>query len=294
MSDRSRLFSILHLPAGPWSTVLECLVAHFPHISATQWQQRMEQGKVTGADGCELTPLTPYKEGLRVHYLREVEHEVEIPFRHRLLYQDEHLLVVDKPHFLPVIPRGRFVEQSLLRRLVRETGNTDLVPLHRLDRLTAGVMLFSTERKSRGAYQALFAQRQLEKVYEALAPALPQQHFPLEYASRLEKAEPFFRMAQVEGEANSWTRIEVLERGSPYWLYRLMPITGRKHQLRVQMASLGAGIAGDPWYPKLREDKPEDFRQPLQLLARSLSFIDPLTGQERFFVSQRQLVLDEV
>lgn len=291
MSDfqQPMLASTLHLPAGDWATVLDCLCQRFPAINRQTWLARMQAGKVQHLDGRPLDPAHPYREGLRVRYFREVAQETPIPFQEQVLHQDEHLLVVDKPHFLPVLPAGRYVEQTLLARLVRSLDNPDLVPLHRIDRLTAGLVLFSCNPASRDRYQALFRQRRIDKTYEALAPALPQLSFPLQLCSRIVPGEPFFRMREEPGEANSETRIEVLERCDAYWRYGLQPLTGRKHQLRVQMAGLGAALIGDPLYPTLGEEPPDDFRTPLQLLARSLAFVDPLSGGPRRFVSTRQL-----
>lgn len=283
------LASTLHLPAGPWTTVLDCLCQRFPAIPREVWLARMRDGKVQDLDGRPLDPQHPYREGLRVRYFRELAAEPPIPFEARVLHQDAHLLVVDKPHFLPVVPAGAYVEQTLLARLVRSLGNPELVPLHRIDRLTAGLVLFSCNPASRARYQALFRQRRIEKYYQALAPALPQLSFPLLRRSRILPGEPFFRMREVDGEANSETRIEVLERGERFWRYGLQPLSGRKHQLRVQMAGLGAAILGDPLYPQLRAECTEDFSQPLQLLAQALAFDDPLDGRPRHFVSRLSL-----
>lgn len=281
--------SYLHLPAGPWSTVLDCLCARFPAVEREQWLSRMRRGLVQDEQGRALGPEAAYREGLRVRYFREVASEPVIPFELQILHRDEHLLVVDKPHFLAVAPAGQWVEQTALARLQAELGNAELAPLHRLDRLTAGVLLFSCRADSRDAYQRLFRERRIDKTYEALAPALPELAMPHEARHRLVPGEPFFRMQAVAGEPNCLTLIEVLERGQSHWLYRLQPHSGRKHQLRVQMAALGAPILGDPLYPQLQPEGPDDFARPLQLLARELRFVDPLTGQPRRFSSRRTL-----
>lgn len=288
-ADSPLLASTLHLPAGPWATVLDCLCQRFPRVPRETWLARMHAGKVQDEQGRPLDAAHPYREGLRVRYFRELAHEPPIPFQAQVLYRDEHLLVVDKPHFLPVVPAGAYVEQTLLARLLREFGEPQLVPLHRIDRLTAGLVLFSREPASRARYQALFRERRIDKEYEALAAPLPNVDFPLQRRSRIVPGEPFFRMCEVPGQSNSETRIDVLERGPQYWRYRLQPLGGRKHQLRVQMAGLGAPILGDPLYPQLCEPGIEDFSEPLQLLARALAFVDPLSGQARRFVSQRRL-----
>jgi len=283
------LASTLHLPSGPWATLLDGLCVRFPGIDRATWQQRFAQGKVQDEQGRPLRADLPWQEGLRVRYFREVEAEPQIPFAAQVLHVDEHLLVVDKPPFLPVQPAGRYVEQSLLVRLIRERDEPQLVPLHRIDRLTSGLVLFSRNPRSRDTYLALFRERRIDKRYEALAAPLPLQDFPLLRRSRIAAGEPFFRMQEVEGEPNGETRIEVLERGESFWRYGLQPLTGRKHQLRVQMAGMGAPILGDPLYPQLREDGPDDFSRPLQLLARELRFVDPLSGEPRLFVSRRRL-----
>jgi tRNA pseudouridine32 synthase/23S rRNA pseudouridine746 synthase len=281
--------STVHLPPGPWATVLDALCARFAAIDRGQWLDRMARGRVQDGEGRPITPATPYRAGLCVRYWREVADEAAIPFAETVLYQDGHLLVADKPHFLPVTPAGRFVEETLLARLVRRTGNAALAPLHRIDRLTAGLVLFSADPASRAAYQALFRERAIEKRYEALAPPLPGWSFPLLRRSRIVAGEPFFRMREADGPANSETRVEVLARGAGDWRYALYPVTGRKHQLRVHMAALGAPIRHDPLYPALAGERPDDHARPLQLLARALAFTDPLSGERRRFESARTL-----
>lgn len=282
--------STLQLPPGSWATVLDCLCAHFPAIPREQWLSRFDRGRVLDAHHTALTATHPYRVGLVLHYYREVEAEAVIPFEEALLHVDEHLVVADKPHFLPVTPGGGYVEQTLLTRLIRRLGNAHLVPLHRIDRGTAGLVLFSADPASRAAYQALFRGRAMYKRYEALAAPLPQLAFPLTRRTRLDRGEPFFRMQEVAGEPNTETRIEVIERGANLWRYGLEPVTGKKHQLRVHLAALGAAILNDDFYPQLAEPAAEDYRRPLQLLARELRFSDPLSGQPRRFESQRQLL----
>lgn len=284
--------STLHLPQGNWSTVLDCLCDHFAAIDREQWLSRMARGRVLDARGAPIDPQHPYRVGLRIHYYREVAAEAPIPFVETILHADEHLVVVDKPHFLPVMPRGVYVEETLVARLVRRLGNPDLVPLHRIDRGTAGLVLFSSNPGSRGRYQALFRTRSIVKRYEALAPPLPNTDFPLTRRSRLVTGEPFFRMCEVEGEANSESHVEVMRNEGLYWRYALSPVTGRKHQLRVHMAALGAAIVNDPLYPTLMPEPPGDYSRPLKLLAKGLEFIDPLNGVTRRFASQFTLRLD--
>jgi tRNA pseudouridine32 synthase/23S rRNA pseudouridine746 synthase len=283
------------LPHGPWSTVLDCLCAQFAAIGRDIWLDRITRGRVLDTHGAPIAAEHPYREGLCIYYFREVSFEAPIPFTESVLYIDEHLLVADKPHFLPVLPAGSYVEQTLLTRLTRRFDNAQLTPLHRIDRLTAGLVLFSTNPATRALYQSLFAERKIKKYYEAIAAPLPQLDFPLRRATRLTTGEPFFRMRESNGVVNSETTIEVIEKGAvleqgkELWRYRLQPVTGKKHQLRVHMAALGAAIANDPLYPILNDEAADDYARPLKLLAKELAFIDPLTGIERNFVSGFEL-----
>lgn len=245
-------------------------------------------------DGRVLMPEMPYRTGDEILYYREVATERVIPFEETVLHVDEHLLVADKPHFLPVTPAGAFVTETLLARLSRRldqsgVGSRGLVPLHRIDRGTAGLVLFSTNPETRADYQALFREHRITKHYRALAPALPGLTFPSIRNTRLVTGDPFFRMQEIDGRANSETGIDVLTRDGDTWCYALAPITGRKHQLRVHMAALGAPILNDPFYPQLMPDGEDDFARPLKLLAQSLQFIDPITGAVRRFSSRFML-----
>ncbi len=281
--------STVHLPSGAWATVVDALCDRFVAIDRTQWLDRIARGRVLDERGIAITPQTPYRAGLRIHYYREVADEVPVPSTEIVLHVDEHLVVADKPHFLPVTPAGGFVEQTLLRRLIGRLDNPELVPLHRIDRATAGLVLFSACRSSRAAYQALFRERRIDKRYEALAPGLPGLAFPLHRRSRIVAGEPFFRMRESDGTANSETRIEPIDRDGDHWRYALFPVTGKKHQLRLHMAALGAPILGDTLYPTLAEQAADDYRHPLKLLAQGLAFIDPLSGQPRRFESRLTL-----
>jgi len=281
--------STLYLPPGSWVTVLDCLCEHFSAIGREQWLDRIARGRVLDAQGQAITLDLAYKEGLRIHYFREVPDEKVIPVLETILYADEHLVVADKPHFLPVTPAGEYVEQTLLRRLIRRLDNPHLVPLHRIDRHTAGLVLFSANPQSRSAYQSLFPTRKIDKYYEAIAQALPQQAFPLVHKSRLVDGEPFFRMQEGPGVSNTETAVQVLEKNGDLWRYGLSPVTGKKHQLRVHMTALGASICNDPFYPQVLKDVEDDYANPLKLLARGLRFSDPLSGVERVFESRIRL-----
>ena len=275
--------SRLQLPPGPWTTVFEALCAHFPQVGAGTWHDRFARGRVLDAEGRALDASAAYRVGARIHYFREVAAEPVVSFTETVVHADAHLVIADKPHFLPVAPTGTWVRETLLGRLVRRFDNPMLVPLHRIDRETAGLVMFSADPGSRARYQALFRERRIRKDYVALAAPLPGLAFPRVHRSRMERGEPFFRMREVPGVANSETRMDVLERGDSAWRYRLEPVTGRKHQLRVHMAALGAPILGDRFYPELQEQDADDHGQPLRLFARSLEFKDPLTGALRRF-----------
>lgn len=269
--------------------MLDGLCARFPAISREIWIDRFARGRVLDAAGVALPHDAPYRVGAEVRYFREVPHEPTIPFEESALHADAHLVVADKPHFLPVTPAGPYMRETLLARLIERLGNPDLSPLHRIDRDTAGLVLFSADPASRGAYQALFRERRIRKRYEAIAPALPGLDFPLIRATCLIPGDPFFRMQEGEGAPNSETRIDVIERNGPLWRYSLEPISGKKHQLRVHLAALGAPILNDPTYPGIRETARDDYSRPMQLLAASLDFIDPLSGMARSFRSGRSL-----
>lgn len=281
--------SFVWLPQEQWPSLLAFFAHRFPNVESLSWQARMLRGEVVDERGTVLHADSPFRPGACVFYYREPPPETAIPFDELILHQDTHLLVVDKPHFLPVIPGGRFLRETLLVRLKQKLGLEHLAPIHRLDRETAGIILFSLNPASSGRYQALFRERQIEKVYEALAPTRADLAFPMTRGSRIEKGEPFFVMREVAGTANAHTQIDLLENLGDISRYALRPLTGRQHQLRVHMAAIGAPIVGDTFYPHALPCKGDDFSQPLKLLARQLSFTDPVDGQPKLFTSQRQL-----
>ena len=258
----------------------------------------MSRGEVADENGLRLSPGSPYREGACVYYYRELENETKIPFNENVLYEDDNIVVVDKPHFLPVVPARRFLQETLLVRLRQQGKPNSLVPIHRLDRETAGVVMFSLNPKTRSHYTSLFRERKVSKLYEALAPT-PESSaaisFPQTRRSRIVRGEPFFRMQEVEGEPNSETRIEVVSTAfagaGDVSLYRLHPATGKKHQLRLHLAALGIPIVNDKIYPKYLGElnNGNDFSKPLKLLAKSIAFKDPVTGRECYFESTRQL-----
>jgi tRNA pseudouridine32 synthase/23S rRNA pseudouridine746 synthase len=281
--------SFLWLPEGQWPDMLTFMAANYPAVPEAQWRARMARGDVVDGMGVPLLPSSGYKQGMRIWYYRELEHETPIPFEEEVLYQDEHIIVADKPHFLPTIPTGRFLKETLLVRLRQKLGIEELVPIHRLDRETAGVVIFSCNVNSRGAYQSLFQKRLVQKEYEALAAPLVGREYPFLYRSRMVEGDKFFTMKEEPGEPNSETMIDVVEQRGEHVLYRLWPHTGRQHQLRLHLSSLGIPIVNDVFYPVALPCKADDVSSPLKLLARAIGFPDPLTGEWRFFESKRTL-----
>jgi tRNA pseudouridine32 synthase/23S rRNA pseudouridine746 synthase len=246
-------------------------------------------GGVVCGDGVAVTEATVLPAGAHVYLYRELREEVPVPFDLPVLYRDDDIVVVDKPHFLATMPRGRHIAQTALVRLRRELDLPELSPAHRLDRLTAGVLLFTTRRELRGRYQTLFARGMVHKTYLARAADDPDLEFPMLLRSRITKRRGHLQAVGEPGEPNAETLVEHLGDG----LYRLTPRTGRTHQLRVHMASLGLPIANDPFYPEVIDVAPDDFSRPLQLLAHSLEFRDPVGGHQRVFVSRRTLSAGE-
>jgi len=275
--------------------LIDYLAAHFSHISLANWQRRFDSGLISLERGEPLKHDSPYLAGQTILYYRQVENEPIIPFEPNILHLDEHLLVVDKPHFLPVTPSGHYVSQTLLAKLrnhpdLQQLAVNDISPLHRLDKDTAGVMLLSVNPSSRACYHALFADRHVHKTYHAIAPTRSDLSYPFHIRSRLERGEPFFLTKTAQGEPNAHTMIELIENNGAFSLYRLTPVTGKKHQLRVHMASSGMPLLNDNFYPTVKTQGSSDFTKPLQLLAKSIDFIDPITQQARRFDSQLRLI----
>ena len=274
----------------PCPSVFAFLCKRFPAISPEIWEQRITDGKVLGENTQRITLDTAYAPLRRIFYFREVSTEPLIPFAERILFRDDEILVACKPHFLPVTPGGRYVDECLLNRLRRSTGIDDLAPLHRIDRETAGVVLFSVNKKSRGLYSTLFMNGLVEKTYQAVSKCRPQQ-VPDSWhvESRIERGEPWFRMKTVPGVVNATSVIHLKEVHGDLARFTLHPHTGKTHQLRLHMSSLGFGILNDRYYPELQPEREDDFAAPLQLVARRVRFKDPLTGQCREFESERYL-----
>lgn len=275
----------------PYPALLDFFAQRFPNIGREVWQERLESGKITTDAGEIVTLNTLYLPNARLRYYREVADEPAIPFEERILFRNEHLLVVCKPHFLPVTPAGKYVNQCLLYRLRRTTGLSDIAPLHRLDRETAGVVMFSVNASSCARYNALFHSGAVRKVYEAIA-TLPDdsERTEWEIRNRLTQGDPWFRTTVMDGEVNAISKITLLERRGAYGLYRLEPRTGKQHQLRVHLSVIGSQILYDRYYPELQPKQPDDFARPLQLLAKELHFTDPVSGEPMSFVSSRTLL----
>lgn len=279
------------LPAGDWATLLDFLVQRFPGVTADEWQARMQRGDVLDASGTALPPLAPYHPHAIIHYYRNLPAEARIPFEETVLYQDDFLVVADKPHFLPVTPAGRYVQETLLVRLKRRLGIDTLSPLHRIDRETAGLVLFAIQPHTRDFYQSLFRQRSVVKRYEAIAPYRADLSFPLTCRSRLQQSAAFMQMEEIDGEPNAETTITLLRREGALACYSLLPVTGQKHQLRVQMAGLGMPILHDRIYPLHHAEAAQpDYDAPLQLLAKAIEFDDPVSGRRREFESGLSLI----
>ena len=282
--------SCVSLPAGPWATMLDFLVQRFPGVAAEVWQQRLLQGDVVDEQGAQVTPERAYQPDLHLYYYRSVPEEAPIPFEEAVLFQDEHLVVADKPHFLPVTPSGGYLQQTLLVRLKRRLGLADLVPLHRIDRDTAGLVLFSVQPATRGIYQGLFRQHSMRKTYQATARWDPTLHWPLRRETRIGDSAHFMQQQELPGPPNAVTLIQPLAVRGNLARYQLQPVTGHRHQLRVHMNALGLPILGDGIYPTLTPEGHSNPALPLQLLAQTLEFTDPLSGLVRRFESERRLL----
>ncbi|WP_410209292.1 pseudouridine synthase [Aquirhabdus sp.] len=281
--------SCVWLPEAPHTLLLDFLTIRFNEIPRSIWQQRLVEGLVLNQQGMPFELDSPYIANQHIYYYRHIENEPQIPFIEQVLYQDEHLLVADKPHFLPVIPSGKYVQETLLTRLKNKLALDHLAPIHRIDRETAGIVLFSINPETRDAYQALFRSHSIHKTYEAIASNREDLTLPMTYQSRMVKGEPFFRMKEIEGEYNAKTNIERLEVNGDFAKYRLSPITGKQHQLRVHLAALGIPILFDAFYPVLADWK-TDYSKPLQLLAKDIAFVDPVSQRSHYFTSEQQLL----
>jgi len=285
--------SIVTMPKSerPYPSILGFLCGRFPSVPRETWERRIAEGKVLDEEASPINPDSEYAPCRRILYFREVIDEPVIPFAEKVLYQDDEILVACKPHFLPVTPGGRYVDECLLNRLRKSTGIRDLAPIHRIDRETAGIVMFSVNKRTRGLYAELFRNGQVEKTYRALSASLP---LPGKSAwvveNRIERGEPWFRMKTAPGTANARSTIDLLEVKGKTARFLLRPLTGKTHQLRIHMSCLGFGILNDRYYPELKAESGDDFANPLQLVAGMLRFRDPVTGEKREFISERELL----
>jgi len=276
----------------PYPSLLEFFVGRFPKIPEKTWLQRIKTGKVLTEEGHPITLATPYTPNKRLIYFRDVEDEPVIPFSEQILFRNNHLIVACKPHFLPVTPGGPYVRETLINRLKEQTENTFLSPINRIDRGTAGLVLISVKKESRGIYQQMFMSGLVRKTYEAIC-TFPGNIRDTEWLveNRIEQGEPCFRMKSNNGKIHARSRIRLLEVKGSRARFKLFPISGKKHQLRIHLSELGFPIVNDRYYPVLMPEMPDDLNRPLQLLSRRVEFRDPLTGTEMSFESKRNLLL---
>jgi tRNA pseudouridine32 synthase / 23S rRNA pseudouridine746 synthase len=272
-------------------TVFEFLCSRFPNITPAIWQERINFGNVFYENKKPVGLPDIAKTGTRIYYYREVENEIIIPFNEKILFRDEHILIADKPHFLQIAPAGKFANETLLNRLKKSTGLDDIVPVNRLDRDTAGLVLFSTNKHTRDAYYKIFRDRLVYKSYKCITEDNPEiKETRLRIENRLIQGEPWFRMKSSKGNVNSITDITLDRRENGFSYFSLHPETGRKHQLRIHMCLIGCPILNDRYYPDLFPESSDDFTKPLKLLAEKLSFKDPLTGRVHDFQTERNLL----
>ncbi|MGW4489364.1 RluA family pseudouridine synthase [Amycolatopsis sp. NPDC004368] len=273
---------------GPWGTLLEHLVERLPRLEPARIEQMLRDERIFGLEG-PLGVDAVFEPGTFIWFHRDLPDEVPVPFDITVVHRDEHLLVVDKPHFLATIPRGKHVLETALVRLRRDLDLPMLSPAHRLDRVTAGLVMFVITPEVRGKYQTMFRDRQVRKEYEAVAPYDPALELPRTVRSHIVKERGVLAAQEIEGPVNAETRVELLEHRGELGRYRLLPTTGRTHQLRVHLSGLGIPILGDDFYPTLREKPLDDFTKPLQLLAKAVEFDDPVSGEHRRFTSSLHL-----
>jgi len=275
---------------GPWETLRDHLVERLRGLGAADIDRKLAAGEFVDATGRPVPEDAPFVPRSVCWTHRDLPDEVEVPFEIDVLHRDERLVVIDKPHFLSTMPRGRHVVQSALARTRVLTGLDRLTPAHRLDRPTAGVLMFTTEQRWRGAYQRVFAEGRVHKEYLAVAPVRDGLGLPLVRRTHLVKEHGSHQAREVHGgEPNAETLVELEVESGGVGGYRLTPRTGRTHQLRSQLCGLGIPIIGDPLYPVEREVADDDFSEPLQLLAAVLELDDPIDGSRRRFETRRSL-----
>ena len=289
----SKYSSCVSLPCvdKPYPTILEFLRQRFPHVGLSEWEQRIQAGKVLDETSVPIDLKTPYRPQTKLIYFREIAEEPLVPLSEKIIFQNDEILVACKPPFLPVTPSGPYINECLINRLKTSTGNSNLVPLHRIDRETSGLVLFSANRETRGLYGKLFLNGRIEKTYTAMAEArcCPEGD-DRTIENRLIKGEPWFRMQVVPGIVNARSRIKLVEYKDNRAQFLLYPITGKQHQLRVHMSGLGLSILNDRYYPELLPKQADDLNKPLQLIAKRVHFTDPVSGRNMEFESDRKLL----
>jgi tRNA pseudouridine32 synthase/23S rRNA pseudouridine746 synthase len=278
----------LWLPEGNWDTYFEFFLNKFPHLDKNECTNRFSRSEVVLSCGTVLKVTSQYQSGKHLYFYRELVNELQVPFEENIVFEDENIIIADKPHFLPVAPTGQYLHETLLVRLRKKLKIDELELCHRLDRETAGLVMLSKKKEVRAQYHALFSERKIIKTYHAIAQSL-NSTFPFIHKSKMVKGEPYFRMKEVNGEPNSETNIQLLERRGNKCLYQLSPVTGKKHQLRVHLAGLGIPIINDPIYPDIINKTSNDFTKPLQLLAKSIEFVDPFSHKNQVFQSDKLL-----
>ena len=278
--------SCVVVPAGRWDNALAFMVQRFKAVAPQDWQTRLDAGDVVDCDGQPVRAYSPVQIGQRLYYYRAVPTEQPVPFQEHILWQDDDLVVADKPHFLPVIPSGKYVRETLLVRLSKTLNTSTLAPIHRIDRDTAGIVLFSRNPATRNLYAKMFREHALKKTYHAIARWNPDLPWPVTRHTRIEEGDHFMQQAEVPGMPNALSTIRPLAHHGQWALYELKPVTGQRHQLRVHMQALGLPILGDGIYPALTPEGSRDFNNPLQLLAQAIAFTDPVTRVEQQFESR--------
>jgi tRNA pseudouridine32 synthase / 23S rRNA pseudouridine746 synthase len=289
---RSKL--VLPASSGRWPLLIDYLAERFKHIDRQEHEARLVRGEYTNAHDVAYATNTPYVANSVVLYFRDVAVEAVVPFAEEILFQDDEILVADKPPFLTVIPAGQHLYETLLVRLRKRTGLDNLVPMHRIDRETSGLVLFTLNPATRGKYQSMFEAKTIDKTYEAIAGINSALANPLRHESRIEESAAFMQMHEVVGAPNAVTFIERVQTQAEMAKYIVKPETGKKHQIRIHFASLGIPILNDQIYPVLQPAGQDDYAKPLQLLAKEIRFMDPITQQLRHFTSPRSLRLEDL
>ncbi len=286
--------SKLFLPAmkKPYPSILDFLQMRFPNVPVKQWSTRMEKGLIFSEKGEKITIKSKYSPQTMLFYYKTANEEITIPFKEKIIHMDKNIIIVDKPHFLPVMPAGKYINENLLTRLKDKTGNKDIVPINRIDRETSGIVLFSANKKTRGMYQTLFMQKKVEKTYHAITLYNEKQNLRSEKfkkKSRIVKGDPWFRMKEISGKVNAISDFTLIKKKKGKAFFKIKPLTGKKHQIRLHLSGIGCAIINDRLYPELLPEKSPDFRNPLQLQSKLLKFTDPITKKTLEFKSSYQL-----